>query len=123
MSLCGTKYLLIYTHLAQSENREEGGLLARLWHHLEKEKNCKPRVEIENRNKIWLKKKSRSMGTLPRTLAALSSVGGCAKRTARLLHNQTLAQCTLLTWGHTTPEVQSQGRGWVGSCDKSDFSK
>lgn len=41
MALCGTKYLLIYTQLAQSENREEGGLLASLWHHLEKEKNAK----------------------------------------------------------------------------------
>lgn len=36
-ALRGTKYHLIYTHLAQSENREEGGVLARLRHHLEKQ--------------------------------------------------------------------------------------
>lgn len=36
MTLWGTKYHLIYAHLAQSENREEGGVLAGLWHHLEK---------------------------------------------------------------------------------------
>jgi hypothetical protein len=41
MPLCGTEFILIYTHLAPSENREEGGLLARLWHHLEKEKKKK----------------------------------------------------------------------------------
>lgn len=61
------------------------------------------------------------MGTLPHTLAALSSVRECARRAARQLHNQTIAQCTLLTWGHTIPEVQSQRKGWVGTCDKSDF--
>lgn len=63
------------------------------------------------------------MGTFPCTLASGSSLGECARRATRLLHNQNIAQCTLFTRGHTIPEVQSQGKGWAGNCGKSGLEK
>lgn len=63
------------------------------------------------------------MGTFPCTLASRSSLGECARRATRLLHNQDIAQCTLFTRGHTIPEVQSQGKGWAVNCGKSGLER
>lgn len=63
------------------------------------------------------------MGTFPCTLASRSSLGECARRATRLLHNQDIAQCMLFARGHTIPEVQAQGKGWAGNCGKSGLER